>query len=244
MSSHRSLFLVNANVHILEERLGYTFHDSALLEQALTHPSVAHEKQRYHVDNQRLEFLGDAVLQLVITEYLYAKFPKEPEGPLTKLRARLVSRDALKAQAQALDLGRHLIMGRGEEASGGRTRTSSLADAFEALIGAIYLDSDFVRTREFILREMETALASVLEEPVDVNPKGQLQEILQGISMRGPTYDILSATGPEHAKTFVVEAHWEGEMLGRGTGQSKQAAEIAAAVDALERKRWKKTQPK
>ncbi|MGI9113782.1 MAG: ribonuclease III [Chthoniobacterales bacterium] len=224
----------------LEERLGYTFREAALLEQALTHPSVAHEKQRYHIDNQRLEFLGDAVLQLVITEYLYAKFPKEPEGPLTKLRARLVSRDALKAQAQALDLGQHLIMGRGEEASGGRTRSSSLADAFEALIGAIYLDSDFGRTREFVLREMKTTLADVMKEPVDVNPKGQLQELLQGISMRGPVYDLISATGPEHAKTFVVEAHWEGQTLGRGTGQSKQAAEIAAALDALERKRWEK----
>jgi ribonuclease-3 len=227
-------------MHDLERRIGYEFRNRALLEQALTHPSVGHEKQRYQIDNQRLEFLGDAVLQLVITEYLYAKFPQEQEGAMTKLRARLVSREALRAQGQALDLGEHLIMGRGEEASGGRTRTSSLADAFEAVVGAIYLDSDFAITREFILREMQTALASVLEEPVDVNPKGQLQEILQSISMRGPTYDTVSAAGPEHAKTFVVEAHWEGETLGRGTGQSKQAAEIAAAVDALERKRWKK----
>ncbi len=224
----------------LEERLGYKFRDPVLLEQALTHPSVGHEKQRYHIDNQRLEFLGDAVLQLVITEHLYATFPREPEGPLTKLRARLVSRDALKAQAQALELGRHLIMGRGEETSGGRTRTSSLADAFEAVIGAIYLDSDFARAREFILSRMKTALERVVEKPVDVNPKGQLQETLQGISMHGPTYDIISATGPEHAKTFVVEAHWEGETLGRGTGQSKQAAEIAAALDALQQQRWKK----
>jgi ribonuclease III len=244
MSSLRWAFFRNTNVHTLEERFGYKFRDAGLLEQALTHPSVGHEKQRYQIDNQRLEFLGDAVLQLVITEYLYANFPREQEGPLTKLRARLVSRDALKAHGQALDLGRHLIMGRGEEASGGRTRTSSLADAFEAVVGAIYLDSDFATTREFILREMQEALAGVLEQPVDVNPKGQLQEILQGISTRGPTYDMVSATGPEHAKTFVVEAHWEGETLGRGTGQSKQAAEIAAAIDALERKQWKKDAPK
>ncbi len=228
----------------LEQRIGYKFRKRALLEQALTHPSVGHEKQRYHVDNQRLEFLGDAVLQLVITEYLYAKFPKEQEGPLTKLRARLVSREALKTQGQALDLGEHLIMGRGEEASGGRARASSIADAFEAVVGAIYLDGDFATTRDFILREMQAALASVLEEPGDVNPKGQLQEILQGISTRGPTYDMISATGPEHSKTFVVEAHWEGETLGRGTGQSKQAAEIAAAEDALERKGWRKDSDK
>jgi ribonuclease III len=225
----------------LEERLSYKFRQPGLLEQALTHPSVGHEKQRYHIDNQRLEFLGDAVLQLVITEYLYAKFPKEQEGPLTKLRARLVSRDALKTQGLALNLGEHLIMGRGEEASGGRTRSSSIADAFEAIVGAIYLDSDFATTRNFILREMEKALAGVLEEPVDVNPKGQLQEILQAISTRAPAYETISAKGPEHAKTFVVEVRWEGETLGRGTGQSKQAAEIAAADDALKAERWKKS---
>lgn len=227
-------------MHTLELRLGYRFRDGALLEHALTHPSVGHEKQRYHADNQRLEFLGDAVLQLVITEYLYAHFPREQEGPLTKLRARLVSRDALRAHAVALDLGRHLIMGRGEEASGGRTRASSLADAFEAVVGAIYLDSDFPTTREFILREMQRALAGVIEAPVDINPKGQLQEILQAITSRGPIYELISATGPEHAKTFSVEARWEGETLGCGIGQSKQAAEIAAALDALERKQWKK----
>ena len=227
-------------MHTLELRLGYRFRDTSLLERALTHPSVGHEKQRFHIDNQRLEFLGDAVLQLVITEYLYANFPKEQEGPLTKLRARLVSRDALQAHAVALDLGRHLIMGRGEEASGGRTRASSLADAFEAVVGAIYLDSDFATTREFVLRAMQSALTGVLEAPVDINPKGQLQEILQAIASRGPIYELISATGPEHAKTFVVEARWEGETLGRGTGPSKQAAEIAAAMDALERKRWKK----
>src|SRR5439155_7849868 len=133
----------NTNVETLEQRLGYHFRNQALLNQALTHPSLTHEKQRYHEDNQRLEFLGDAVLQLVITEYLYAHFPKDQEGRLTKLRARLVSRDALTTRAQTLDLGRHLLMGRADEPSGGRTRASTLADPFEAFIVAIYLDSDF-----------------------------------------------------------------------------------------------------
>ncbi|MBV9008377.1 MAG: ribonuclease III [Verrucomicrobia bacterium] len=227
-------------MHHLEGQLGYKFRKRSLLEEALTHPSVGHEKQRYHADNQRLEFLGDAVLQLVITEYLYAKFPQEQEGALTKLRARLVSREALKWQGQSLQLGEYLIMGRGEEASGGRTRSSAIADAFEAVVGAIYLDSDFATARRFIVEQMAEALAHVLERPVDVNPKGQLQEILQGISTRSPVYETISAVGPEHAKTFVVEARWEGNTLGRGTGQSKQAAEIAAALDALERKGWEK----
>jgi len=184
--------------------------------------------------------LGDAVLQLVITEYLYTHFPREQEGPLTKLRARLVPRDALKAHAQALDLGRHLLMGRGEEASGGRVRASTLVDAFEAIVGAIYLDSDFSTARDFVLREARAALEQVREEPIDINPKGQLQEILQSIAMCGPTYEVLSATGPEHAKTFVVEARWEELVLGRGTGLSKQAAEVEAARDALENKLWEK----
>src|SRR5437763_6961217 len=209
-SSHQLRFFSAANVHPLEQRLGYAFRQAALLQEALTHPSVGHEKQRHHQDNQRLEFLGDAVLQLVITEYLYSHFPREREGRLTKLRARLVSRDALKTHAQKLDLGRHLLMGRGEESSGGRERTSTLADAFEAIIGAIYLDSDFATAREFILRETRAALEHVREAPVDINPKGQLQEILQSIAMRGPIYEVVSATGPEHAKTFVVEGRWEG----------------------------------
>jgi ribonuclease III len=240
MSSRPSQSFKNINVENLERRLRYHFQNQALLKQALTHPSLTHERQRYHEDNQRLEFLGDAVLQLVITEYLYAHFPKEQEGRLTKLRARLVSRDALKTHAEALELGRYLLMGRGEEASGGRTRASTLGDAFEAIIGAIYLDSDFASARDFVLRETNDALESLREAPVDINPKGQLQEILQSITMRGPTYEVISATGPEHAKTFVVEVRWEGNALGRGTGSSKQAAEVEAAKDALEGKAWEK----
>jgi len=244
MSSHRLQFFSGANVHPLEQRLGYTFRQTAFLQEALTHPSVGHERQRHHQDNQRLEFLGDAVLQLVITEYLYSHFPREREGRLTKLRARLVSRDALKAHARGLDLGRHLLMGRGEESSGGRERTSTLADAFEAIIGAIYLDSDFATARDFILRQTREALDQVLDRPIDVNPKGQLQETLQGIAMQGPSYEMISATGPEHAKTFVVEVRWGERSLGRGSGGSKQAAEIEAARDALARQLWAKDKNK
>ena len=239
-SSHQLRFFSAANVHPLEQRLGYAFRQAALLQEALTHPSVGHEKQRHHQDNQRLEFLGDAVLQLVITEYLYSHFPREREGRLTKLRARLVSRDALKTHAQGLDLGRHLLMGRGEESSGGRERTSTLADAFEAIIGAIYLDSDFATARDFILLQTREALDQVLDRPIDVNPKGQLQETLQGIAMQGPSYEMISATGPEHAKTFVVEVRWGERSLGRGSGRSKQAAEIEAARDALAGQLWEK----
>lgn len=228
----------------LEERIGYKFRNPLLLAEALTHPSLGHETQRYHFDNQRLEFLGDAVLQLVITENLYHRFGGAAEGPLTKLRARLVSRDALKRHAAALDLGRYLMMGRGEEASGGRERASTLADAFEALIGAIYLDSDFDRTREFILEQARTDLAQIAEEPVDINPKGHLQELLQSISPQSPVYELVSQSGPEHEKTFISQVVWEGTVLGRGTGRSKKQAETAAAIEAMREKRWEQAAEK
>jgi ribonuclease III len=227
-------------VHPLEERIGYKFRNSLLLAEALTHPSLGHETQERHFDNQRLEFLGDAVLQLVITEYLFFHFGGEPEGKLTKLRSRLVSRDTLRAHAAALGLGRHLLMGRGEEASGGRERSSTLADAFEALIGAIYLDSNFNEARKFILVQAQRDLESIAHEPVDINPKGDLQELLQSISPTSPVYETISETGPEHDKTFVIRAMWEGTELGQGSGRSKKQAETAAAEEALKLRRWEK----
>jgi ribonuclease-3 len=222
----------------LEERIGYKFRNSLLLAEALTHPSLGHEAQRYHFDYQRLEFLGDAVLQLVITEYLFSHFQAEAEGQLTKLRSRLVSRDALRTHAAALDLGHYILMGRGEEASGGRDRTSTLADAFEALIGALYLDGGLDVAKNFILTQTRDDLAKLSEEPVDFNPKGDLQELLQSISPRSPIYELVSQSGPEHEKTFVSEVLWEGIVLGHGTGRSKKQAETAAALEALQLKRW------
>src|SRR6202035_5770842 len=148
----------------LEERIGYKFRNSLLLAEALTHPSLGHEAQRYHFDYQRLEFLGDAVLQLVITEYLFQHFRIEAEGQLTKLRSRLVSREALRMHAATLDLGHYILMGGGEEASGGRERTSTLADAFEALIGALYLDSDLDKARKFVLTQARADLEQIEAE--------------------------------------------------------------------------------
>src|SRR5205085_9294867 len=170
--SLRSKFIRSADVHPLEERIGYKFRNPLLLAEALTHPSLGHETQQRHFDNQRLEFLGDAILQLVITEYLFGHFGDQPEGQVTKLRSRLVSRDALKTHAAALDLGQFLLMGRGEEASGGRSRVSTLADGFEALIGAIYLDGGLEAARKFILVQAQENLEQVEEKPVDINPKG------------------------------------------------------------------------
>ena len=227
-------------MHPLEERIGYKFRNPLLLAEALTHPSLGHETQQHHFDNQRLEFLGDAILQVVITEHLFRHFGAEPEGQLTKLRSRLVSRETLKGHDAALDLGRFLLMGRGEEASGGRARTSTLADAFEALIGAIYLDGDLEDARKFILAQARENLEQLAEEPVDINPKGHLQELLQSISPRSPVYELISQSGPEHDKMFVVKAVWEGLVLGQGSGHSKKQAETAAAAEAMEQERWKK----
>ncbi|HEY3602908.1 MAG TPA: ribonuclease III [Chthoniobacterales bacterium] len=225
-------------MHPLEKRIGYRFSNPALLTEALTHPSVGHEKQKRHVDNQRLEFLGDAVLQLIITQHLFARYDEAGEGRLTTRRSRLVSREALKVHAARLELGQHLLMGRGEEASGGRQRDSTLGDAFEALLGAIYLDSDLETVRRFILDEMREDLEQIEHEPLEVNPKGQLQELLQAISSRSPAYELLSQHGREHEKTFSVRVVWEGQVLGEGTGRSKKQAETAAALLALKEQRW------
>lgn len=225
----------------LEQRLKYKFRNPLLLAEALTHPSLGHETQRHHFDNQRLEFLGDAVLQLIFTEWLFDHFPKFSEGQLTKMRSRLVSRDGLKMHAERLGLGQHLMMGRGEEASGGRERISALADAYEALIGAIYLDSDYVTVRRIVLSEAREDLEALDVDPPDANPKGRLQEILQSISPVSPSYPIIAAEGPEHQKRFVARVTWNGLELGEGEGRSKKDAETAAAKDALKRQAWAET---
>ena len=222
----------------LEQRIGYKFRNSLLLAEALTHPSLGHETQRHHFDNQRLEFLGDAVLQLIFTEHLFRLFPHFSEGQLTKLRSRLVSREGLKVHAVNIGLGTYLMMGRGEEASGGRQRASILADAFEALVGAMYLDSNVEVVRRFVLEEAQEDIQRLALHPLEVNPKGQLQEVLQAISPKSPSYEIISQTGPEHQKHFVAKVLWNGLELGSGTGPSKKQAETSAAVSALKAQRW------
>jgi len=222
----------------LEDRIDYKFRNSLLLAEALTHPSLAYETQKPHFDNQRLEFLGDAVLQLVLTDELYHLFPKFAEGRLTKLRSRLVSRDALQEYARSFKLGKYLMIGKGEESSGGRERPSILADAFESLIGAIYLDGGLQPAKDFILRSCREMVKEVAAEPTEKNPKGELQEILQALSNESPGYRIVSQEGPDHCKDFVAVVEWGGQMLGSGTGKSKKEAESNSAMDALETKLW------
>jgi ribonuclease-3 len=220
----------------LQRRLGHTFVDKNLLQQALTHASFGHEKRQRIPDNQRLEFLGDAVLQLAVTTELYRRFPELPEGRLTVLRAQLVNRHHLQALAQELALGDHLILGRGEENSQGRQRGSILADAMEAVLGAVYAEAGWEAARAIILRLMEPSLAVISKESdaLAANPKGNLQEKLQADGDHPPLYRCVSETGPAHARVYEVVVEWQGRELGRGEGASKKEAETRAAQAALE----------
>ncbi len=223
----------------LEARLGHVFRDTALLRLALTHPSIAHEQGAPVQHNQRLEFLGDAVLQLILTRELYEKFPDFGEGPLTKARAKLVNRRSLAEKGKALDLGAHLIVSRGEAAHGGRERPSALADTFEAVVGAIFLDGGFSAAEQFVERHFHEAYGALSGIPILENPKGELQELLQARSSEAPQYHVVSTSGPDHDRVFECIVQHEGKELARGTGKSKKAAESEAAFAALNA--WKAT---
>ncbi len=226
-----------SSIDDFQQRLGHVFADPALLGLALTHASFGHEKRQRTPDNQRLEFLGDAVLQLAVTAELYRRFPELPEGRLTVLRAQLVNRHHLQTLAQDLGLGDHLILGRGEENSQGRQRGSILADAMEAVIGAIFAEAGWDVSREIILRLLEPSL-TVLTNESDAalanNPKGNLQEKLQAEGEQPPMYRCVSETGPAHARVYEVVVEWQGRELGRGQGASKKEAETHAAQVALD----------
>src|SRR5215471_11875742 len=221
----------------LQETLAYQFRDLELLRLALTHPSIAHEQGTPVQTNQRLEFLGDAVLQVVLTRALYEKFPAVGEGPLTKARAKLVNRRTLAEHGRKLGLGLNLILSKGEETHGGRERPSALADTFEALLGAMFLDSGFEAAREFVLRQFLSAFGELTVIPILENPKGELQEFLQSSSSEAPQYHVISATGPDHDRLFECTVHHGGIELARGRGKSKKAAESEAALAALSKVR-------
>jgi ribonuclease-3 len=221
----------------LEARLGYRFRNASLLRLALTHPSVSHEQAASTPHNQRLEFLGDAVLQLIITCELYLRFPASSEGLLTKTRAHLVSARSLAEQGRRLGLGEFLILSVGEESQGGRHRASATADAFEAVIGAIYLDSGLEAAREQVVACFGSTFGDIDRPPAIENPKGELQELLQAESAEPPQYQLLSTSGPDHDRSFECQVLHRGTVLGRGSGKSKKAAESEAALDALTRVR-------
>ncbi len=229
----------------LEERLGHSFSDRKLLERALTHSSAVPEKRAAAAevrdetglprDNERLEFLGDAVLELLTSEHLLATFPGWSEGQLSKSRARIVNASSLEAAARRLRLGKHLRLGRGEEKTGGREKQTLLADAFEAVVAAVYLDAGLSAAREVLQRTLfEQALEEGGERIAQSDRKSALQEFLQGRGRLPAEYRLAGESGPDHQKVFQVEVWVDGECMATGEGSSKKEAEQQAARSALE----------
>lgn len=216
---------------LLEDRIGYHFHDISLLKQALTHSSFTNEQKINKAKHyERLEFLGDAVLELVSSEFLFKRHPQMPEGELTKLRASMVCEPSLAFCARDLELGNFLLLGKGEEITGGRHRDSIISDAMEAVTGAIFLDGGMEFAKEFIYRFI---LSDIEDKQLFYDSKSNLQELIQGKLKKAFHYELRGEMGPEHDKIFEVEIFMEEESLGIGQGRTKKAAEQQAAYQAL-----------
>jgi len=221
------------NLDAFQDRIGYRFRDEDLLIRALTHPSYVNEHPEEGPDNQRLEFLGDAVLNFTVAAWVYRHFPEFHEGEMTRLRAALVREETLADFATRLGLGEVLRLGHGEEAGGGRERIANLGDGFEALVGALYLDGGIEPVQQLLGRLVPPAAEAILANEADRDAKSRFQEWAQAEQGVTPRYRIVAEMGPDHAKTFVAEVLLGRSVAGRGEGRSKQAAEQAAAQDAL-----------
>ena len=223
-----------ADLDALQQTLGISFNDLSLLEGALVHSSYINENPSLApASNERLEFLGDAVLGLIVAERLYQDFPHADEGAMTRLRAALIRRDTLARMARAIGLGDYLYLGKGEEASGGRRKPANLAGALEAVIAAIFLDQGSAITKDFILRLLNPELQKAVSQGAGVDHKSRLQELIQAKEQQTPVYRVVEAIGPDHDKWFTVEVMVGDTVLGRGSGKGKKAAETEAARSAL-----------
>jgi ribonuclease-3 len=221
-----------------KKKLKISYHQESLLEQAFVHSSYLNENPNFdQPNNERLEFLGDAILNFIVAEKLYEEFPQLPEGKLTEIRASLICRDTLAELASSLNLGDWLLLGQGEEVNGGRTKASNLANAMEALIGALYLDQGLTKAKKFILRQLKPEMEKIKAGKTTPNYKALVQELVQGQKRPTPVYRLVEATGPDHSKQFTAEILVGGEALGRGTGKSKKDAESQAARAAWEKLR-------
>ncbi|MBU9726975.1 ribonuclease III [Diplocloster modestus] len=215
----------------LEERIGYHFQDASLLRQAMTHSSYSNEHRLNRLtNNERLEFLGDAVLEIITSEFLYRKFDTLPEGDLTKMRASIVCEQTLAFCTREIELGKYLLLGKGEDMTGGRERSSIVSDAMEALIGAIYLDGGFANAKEFIHRFIVT---DIEHKQLFFDSKTILQEIVQSNYTQSLSYELVAEEGPDHNKKFVVRAKIGDEVISEGSGRTKKAAEQEAAYLAI-----------
>ncbi len=224
-----------ADLATLQRALGISFNDPFLLEQALVHSSHINENPGFAPNsNERLEFLGDAVLGLIVAEKLYHDFPYSTEGEMTRLRAALVCRDTLARVARAVRLGDCLYLGKGEEAGGGRHKLANLAGALEAVIAAIFLDQGLASARNFILELLDKELQKVASQGAEIDYKSQLQELIQARQQLTPIYRAIEAVGPEHEKQFTAEVKIGDTVMGKGSGKSKKMAETEAARSALQ----------
>ena len=221
-------------VQDLQDDLGVAFHDPALLQQAMYHRSYLNEAEQDVESNERLEFLGDAILGLVISDKLYRDYPSLSEGHLSQIRALLVRWDALARAAERIRLGDYLVLGRGEELSGGRGRPSNLAGALEALIGAAFLDGGVPKAKKLVLWALKPDLAEIAARGITADSKSELQHVAQTRWRQIPHYQLVSSEGPDHAKLFTVEVTVGDQVMGRGQGRSKKQAELNAARQALE----------
>ena len=219
----------------LQKKIGLNFRNESLLKNAFIHRSYLNEHKNFKGDsNERLEFLGDSILSMVVSTYLYEQLPKHPEGKLTQLRAALVRTETLAKLASLLSLGNYLYLSMGEEDSGGRTSISILADSFEALIGAIYLDQGLLKTKDF-LNKMILQKWQILAKSAVSDNKSKLQELMQRESHQSPVYQLLKSWGPDHARRFEIGVYLGEKLLGKGLGKNKQEAAQNAAKDALSR---------
>ena len=219
------------NLELLEKRIGYSFQNKLLLKQAITHSSYTNEQKiNKYGHYERLEFLGDAVLELVSSEFLFTLHKEKTEGELTKMRASMVCEPSLAFCAKDLEIGEFMLLGKGEESTGGRKRDSIISDAMEAVIGAIYLDGGMDKAKEFINRFI---LSDLEDKQLFYDSKTHLQELIQGKLKKEFRYILLRETGPEHDKVFEVEVQMENETIGQGSGRTKKAAEQQAAYNAL-----------
>lgn len=223
--------VIKESIRAFEEKIGYEFKDKTYIQTALTHSSFANEHKEFNY-NERLEFLGDSVLGLVVSDYLFRARNDLPEGKLTRLRANVVCEESLSAVARKINLGDHLFLGKGEKASGGRDRDSILADATEAVIAAIYLDGGFDQAKDFILSNLRDTIAKNIDGNIFRDYKTILQEIIQGNNGK-ISYKLVGESGPDHNKEFEMQVKCGQETIGIGKGKNKKEAEKEAARDAL-----------
>jgi len=222
------------NIDELEKNLKVVFKDKGLLETAITHRSFLNENRKISEHNERLEFLGDAVLELIVSDFLFKKYPDRAEGELTSFRSALVRTDSLAQTAKELNIGEYIRLSRGEQESGGREKDYLLANAFEAILGSIYIDQGYESCKVFVETFLLPKISEIVEFRLDIDSKTRIQELAQSVYKSTPTYEVTKEEGPDHDKTFTVVVKIDNNVIGEGTGSSKQRAEEQAAKIGVE----------